>query len=348
MRILFLYSRPRIDQAKAVENGTGHDNQFIGMYRLRKYGFTTSFLDPEHVLGNWLGRQWRKVLNIWWMHVPFYPYFWLYDVVFAGGAYGSLLIKALLHLPRPKWIIYDANIAGTIGKADTLRTKMFRYAVSHADGIVTLSQVEEDTLREMFPHMAPHIQFLHEGVDTSYFIPGSESEQNFILSVGIDPGRDFATIIDAVRGENIELKIATKPERVAHIELPQNVSARFYAHDELKKLYASAKAIVIGLNSKEDSNDSMGTYAVIEAMASGKVVIATETKALKSYIHDGTNGFFVPVHDVRAMRNTIRKVCDDAAIRKEVGARAREFAVTHCDAEVYAKKLAQFLSTLKD
>jgi glycosyltransferase involved in cell wall biosynthesis len=348
MKVLFLFSRPRIFQAADLAAGKGHDNHFIGMYRIRKYGIETDFLDPEHILPAPVAYVWRRIFNIWWMHVPFFPLFFRHDMVFAGGAYGSLLLKAVVRLRRHRWVIYDANISGTIGDCRTLRQKVFRFAVSRTDGIVTLSQVEEDTLRAMFPQMNERVQFLYEGVDTSYFTPSTSPEGDYILSVGLDPGRDFSTLIEAMRElPEVSLKIATKPERVASCgPLPPNVTAQLYSHEEMRDLYARARFVVIGLNMKTDNNDSMGTYAVIEAMASGKPVIVTATKALVSYIEHNSTGMFVPVRDVDAMRDAIRDLWDNKEKRSAIGTRARAFAVEHCDAELYAKRLAEFFKKI--
>ncbi len=343
-----MFSRPRIEQAKNFESGKGHDNHFIGMYRIRKYGIETNFFDPEHILPNPVAKVWRRILNIFWMHLPFFPYFFKYDIVFTGGAYASLLFKAIFHLPRPKWVIYDANITGTIEKEKTLRTKLFKYAVSKADGIVALSQAEEDSLRKMFPYMGERAKFLFEGVDTKYFTPSDTEEGDYIISVGLDPSRDFGTLIEAMKGlPEIQLHIATKPERVAQYEpLPKNVTARFYTHEEMKKLYNRARINIVGLNMKEDNNDSMGTYVVIEAMASGKAIIATKTKALSSYIQDGKNGVFVPKHDVKAMQKAIRDLYNNENKRKFLGKNARDFVVKNADAEIYARELSKFLKKI--
>ncbi len=347
MKILFLYSRPRREQEQKILHGKGHDNHFIGMFRLRKYDVETAYLEPEQYLGPRMVYIWRRIFNIWWMHVPFFPVMMRYDIIFAGGAYGALLLKAILGIRRPKWVIYDANITGTIADAKSFRRKVFKWAVSKADGIVALSQSEEDDLRKMFPHMAPHIHFLYEGVDTDFFKPKEAPEENYITSVGLDLGRDFKTLIEAVRGLPVQLKIASKPERIAQLgPLPENVSVRLYTHEEIQDLYARAKCVVITLQVKPEYNDSSGTYALIEARASGKAVIATKTKALVPYMRDGEDGVFVPRGDVESVRKAIVDMLADDKKRHEMGKRAREFVMEHCDAEVYAKHLHRFMSDL--
>lgn len=348
MKVLYLFSRSRIPQAEKLARGEGHDNHFIGMFRIRKYGIETDFLDPEHVLPAWAARRWRKVFNILWMHAPFLLKMRKYDIAFANAAHGTLLIKALLGLKRPKWVIYDTNVTGAIGKADTLRRKLFKFAVSRAEGIVTLSQAEKESLQAMFPETKDRYEFLYEGVDTAHFTPSTEPDGDYILSVGLDPGRDFKTLIAAMKElPQVNLIIATKPERVrAYEPLPPNVSAKLYPAEMMRDLYAKARCVVISLNMKDDGNDSMGTYAVIEAMASGKAVIATRTKSLESYIEDGVSGLLVPKHDVNALREAVRTLVGDPKKCRELGDRAREFVVRHADAEMFARELARFLKKI--
>jgi glycosyltransferase involved in cell wall biosynthesis len=295
----------------------------------------------------WLANIYRRILNIWWQPVPFFHILRRYDVVMAGGAYGALLVKAIFRLKKPKWVIYDANITGTITKDNSLRRRVFKWIVARCDGIVALSQAEEDSLREMFPHLAPHIHFLYEGVDTEFFAPQAVSEENFIFAIGVDFGRDWTTLIDAVRGLPVELKIATKPSRVADNEpLPENVTAKLYTHDEVRDLYARCKVAVTPLRIPDNCNDSSGTYVVIEARSTGKPVIVTRTKALMPYVRDGEDGIFVPRGDVDALRAAITDLLDQPDKRHEMGRKGREFVLQTSEAEIYAKRLATFMEDL--
>lgn len=354
MKVLFLFNKVR-HGTKEIENiasGKGHDNHFYGMFRLRKFGVETNFLEIEQFVPRWFARFLRRyVLNIFWIHLPLFPLFRRYDIVISSTAYGSLLLKVILGLKRPKWVMIDFNISGTIGDARTIRQKVFKYAVSKSDGIIAISKAEEGRLKIMFPHLAGSICFFHEGVDTNFFKPNSSvEEENFILSVGLDPSRDFKTLVEAAKDLGVPVKLATKPERVKDLEpLPANVSAQLFPHDEMLKQYAKAKVLVVGLNIKsDDSNDSMGTFAVAEAMSMGKAIVATKTHSLASYIEDGVTGRLVPPHDAEAMRAAIRDLLQDDAKRRQIGNRAREFAVQNIDADIFGKSLAEYLKKLNN
>ncbi len=351
MKILFLFNKvytgtKHIDHSKT---GIGHDNHFYGMYRLRKYGIETDFLELEQFIPRPIANFLRRhILNIFWIHLPLFPLFFRHDVIFSSTAYGSLLVKAFLGLKKPKWIILDFNISGTIGDRKSFRQKLFKYAVSKSDGIVAISEIEAKTLKQIFPHLKDRIIFLHEGVDTNFFKPDPQiTEENFILSVGLDPSRDFKTLVEAVKDLSIPVKLATKPEHIKELQpLPANVSTQLFPHDEMLRQYAKAKVIVVGLNVKYNNNDSMGTFAVAEAMAMGKAIIATKTNALESYIKDGITGIFVPVHNPSAMRKAIQNLLQDDKKRKEMGQRAREFAVKNNDADIFSKNLSQYFKGL--
>lgn len=350
LKVLYLLNtvRHNTDEIKNIETGKWHDNNFFGMFRLRKYGFETNFLEIEQFLPIWLTKFLRKYINIWWIHMPMFPLFLRYDVVFSSTAYSSMLLKAILHIRRPKWVILDFNIDGTIGNGKTLRQKMLNYAVSKADGIVTISKAEEITLKEKFPQLKDKIIFIHEGVDTQFFKPDlSVPEENFILSVGYNPDRDFETVIEATKDLGVPLILATKPSRVEHLKpLPAHVVVKSFSHDEMQLAYKKARIVVIGLNLKSDNNDSMGTFAVAEALAMGKAVVVTKSKSLESYIEDGISGIFVPSHDVEAMKDAIVDLLENDDKRKAIGVCAREFAVKNVDSEIFAERLGNYLTSL--
>jgi glycosyltransferase involved in cell wall biosynthesis len=353
MKVLYLFNGviEGTEKIEKIEKNESNDNSFLGMFRIRKYGIETNFLEIEQFLPfsvtNFLRRHF---LNIWWVHLPLFPLFFRYDVVVSSTAYGTLLVKSLLHIKKPKWVMVDFNITGTIGQGKTMRQKVFKWAVSRCDGIVAISEAEEKSLKAMFPHLAQSIIFLHEGVDSEYYKPSlaDTKEEDYILSVGLDPSRDFRTLIEAAKEFSVTVKLATKPEMVKCFEpLPPNVSAKKYSRSEMPDLYAKAKIVVNSLNIKENSNDSMGTFSVADAMAMEKAVIVTRTNSMQSYIEDGKTAVFVPPRNPKAMRDAILNLLRNENKRKEIGKNAREFIVNNVDAELFAKNLAEYLKKIQ-
>jgi glycosyltransferase involved in cell wall biosynthesis len=352
MKVLYLFNKVRTgtDEIEKIEKGQSNDNQFLGMFRVRNHGIETNFIEIEQYIPKKLA-TWLRVhlLNIWWIHLPLLPLMRRYDIVFSSTAYGSLLVKSLLRWKRPKWIMIDFNISGTIGTATQFRQKVFKWAVSTCDGIVAISKAEEITLKALFPHLKDRIVFLYEGVDTNFYKPLDPPlpEEHMILSVGLDPSRDFETLIKAAEGLDVQVVLATKPEHVQKFQpLPPNVTSRLFSRQEMVEQYAKAKIVVNGLNMKADNNDAMGTFSVGGAMAMGKAVIVTKTRSMESYIEDGVTGVFVPVRDPRAMRAAIQDLLADGTKRATLGRNARAFMVSHVDAELFAKGLADFFKKI--
>lgn len=83
--------------------------------------------------------------------------------------------------------------------------------------------------------------------------------------------------------------------------------------------------------------------ALAEAMAVGLVCISTDCKTgPRDLIKDGENGFLVPVGDVEAMAESIKKVADmEADSIRRFGLEARSFVTNLCGRENSLKKLIQ-------
>jgi glycosyltransferase involved in cell wall biosynthesis len=325
-------------------------NHFYGMYELRDHGFETNYLELEQFLPKKICDFLRRhFLTMHFAHLPLFPLFFRYDVVFSSTGYASLVLKGLLRIKKFKWVILDFNILGTIGKRQTVKQKIFAWAVSKADGIVTISDAEKRGLEAMFPNLAGKVAFIREATDMDLFRPTAPdfaavplNEDDYILSVGTY-GRDFDTLVEAVKGTGIKTIIATKPSCVAHLlPLQKNVTAEFFKSDRMPALYRNAAAVVIGL-APIGEYDSVGTLSLGEAFAMGKVTIVSRTASMESYVEEGKNALFVPLHDASALRTAIAKVLDDAASRERLGAEARAFALRELTLERFAERLSDFL-----
>lgn len=92
--------------------------------------------------------------------------------------------------------------------------------------------------------------------------------------------------------------------------------------DDISELHCALDVFVSASHS-----ESFG-LAIVEAMASGTAVVATETEGAKEIIEDGKTGVLVPIGATQAMANAIGKLLDDRSQRDDLGhngrVRARE------------------------
>lgn len=359
MKVLCLFNKvigSSIEEIKLdIEKGNSHDSWLFGMLRLPHFGIDTDFLEIEKYIPIWLARFLRKyILTMHYAHIPLFSLFFNYDIVYTSTAYGSLFLKALFRIKKFKWIILDFNILGTIKEIKTVKEKIFYWAIKNgADGIVAISQAEADALKVIFPNLQDKIIFIHEATDIEFFRPKSDMqdgrvkiiEKNQILSVG-NYGRDFDTIIEAIKDIDIDFIIAGKfPTEKIKI-LPEYVKVVQFSHKDIVKAYAESKIVIVSLKTDKKYFDSVGTLSVGEALSMGKATIVTYTKNMESYIQDGINGVFVEEKNIKAMRNAIIELLKNNDKRKQLGSWAREFAIKNLDSELFAKKLAFFLKNV--
>lgn len=73
------------------------------------------------------------------------------------------------------------------------------------------------------------------------------------------------------------------------------------------------------------------SWSLLEAMACGCGIVASDTAPLREAIHDGDTGVLVDFFKPDAVAAGVVKLLENPALRNKLGQRAREFAVAHYD-----------------
>jgi glycosyltransferase involved in cell wall biosynthesis len=94
-------------------------------------------------------------------------------------------------------------------------------------------------------------------------------------------------------------------------------------HRELPSAYADAHAVIVP--SVEDATGDRDGLpnVVLEAMASGRPVVASAIAAIPSAIEDGDSGLLVPPGDAAALADAVARVASDRALLERMGAAGR-------------------------
>jgi glycosyltransferase involved in cell wall biosynthesis len=82
---------------------------------------------------------------------------------------------------------------------------------------------------------------------------------------------------------------------------------------------------------------------ILEAMASGAAVVASDVGGIREFVGDGTAGRLVPPGDARRLRETILSLARDGAARRELGARARARSEARYDVRRRTAELVDLL-----
>ncbi len=85
--------------------------------------------------------------------------------------------------------------------------------------------------------------------------------------------------------------------------------------------------------------------SLLEAAACGLPIVTTDAPGCREVVQDGVNGLLVPVRDAVALAAALRKLIDDAALRRSMGEQSRVRAKTEFGQEAV---IAQTLSVYRE
>ena len=140
----------------------------------------------------------------------------------------------------------------------------------------------------------------------------------------------------------------THPRMLANIDVPPTVRVLQGISDaQLRDEYAHAACVV--LPQRQDGypygSEAGGLTALLEALAMGRLVVASERAVLRDYVVDGETAILVPPEDPVALRTTLERVLANKAGAAEVGRNARAAVEARFTTERFAADLARLLRT---
>jgi glycosyltransferase involved in cell wall biosynthesis len=181
-------------------------------------------------------------------------------------------------------------------------------------------------------------------VDEMFYAPRPEPGRGYILAVGDDISRDYATLVAACADSDRGLVLRTSRA----IAIPESMAVRArvitarLSHRELRDLYAGAAVVAVPLHPTDHPG---GISTVLEAMAMGRPVVASDTGTTRELIRDGDSGLIVPPGDPAALREAIGRVLADDALASDLGRGARARVETAYAMPVRHHKLADLLKS---
>lgn len=224
--------------------------------------------------------------------------------------------------------------------------------IRSATYLVTCTQYNRDFLLREFPWADPErIRASYHGVDLNVFDHAHDAaaEEPVILSVGrLCATKGFPTLIDACailrdRGIDFRCRIVgdgplrrALEERIARADLCGRVEiAGLMEREALLEEYRRARLFVLPcVVTRRGDRDGLPNV-VLEAMAMGLPVVATDVSALGEAVKDGETGRLVPSRNPTLLADAIASLWDDAPLRAKMGESARsrvrrEFGLKEC------------------
>lgn len=345
MRIHYVYPSPMEADMAQVENHVAPSDRMYGLVELRNLGHEVDFSDWR--FSSRIARCTtflRPAANLADLYTL--PSRRRYDVVVVKDAFSTLL--TLSGRARRLPIVYlDALFAQP---RRILTTLLHRANLAMADGHVVYSRRQASEWTTRFRLAETSLQYVPYCIDLSFYRAASvkcaPSASPYIVSVGRDMGRSFGTLIDAVGGLGLHVKLVTLPYLLREVDTRHPCVEIFQhlSYAELFELYAGALLVVIPL--KDGLSYPSGVRGLLEALALGKAVVATRTPVLEEYVPERNGVLYVPANDTMALREAIIALRDNAALRLQLEEAGRPFVWSRYNMPVFASALEDYLGRI--
>jgi sugar transferase (PEP-CTERM/EpsH1 system associated) len=245
------------------------------------------------------------------------------------------------------------------------RNWLRRAAFEMADRVFSVSYQLRDLLARRTGFSEGKIQVIHNGVDLARFQPDSATRQRFRNERGIAADafcigcvgrlnriKDYPTMLKAMELAGNEcaalhlLIAGSGPERAGLEELlAANPGIRGRVHflgttDRIPEFLSAIDAYVLPSLWEGISN------SLLEAMAAGLPVIATDTGGNPEVVVDGESGLLFPVGDVSRLADRLLLLLHQPALCKQIGEAALERIRRHFSLDAMVQSYEKLYSAL--
>ena len=208
--------------------------------------------------------------------------------------------------------------------------------------VIAVSQPVADALLSQAIFKSEIIQVIHNGVDVESFAPAKTTaplnqKKLRVGTVGelapVKRHEDFIRVAQTICAErdDVDFIIAGEDKsrdgqnrsRIAQLIADAHLEDRVHLvgwTEEIANLLATFDLFV-----STSESESFG-MAIVEAMAAGIPVVATETDGAREVIGPGVTGRLAPVGDVAAIARSTSELLSDLAERARLGANAQQAA----------------------
>ncbi len=280
-------------------------------------------------------------------------------VLYGGAAARLARVPAVVNAVTGLGYVFTEDGA----KAALLRagaSAAYRLAFSHPNSL-TIFQNPDDLAQFVGHRLLPPeraVLIRGSGVDMAEFQPQPEADGppvvlyagRLLWSKGVGEFVEAARLLRAA-GVNARFAIVGYGEPGSPANVPPAMLAAWGAagavelwgrRSDMPQVYAQAH--IVCLPSYREGIPRV----LIEAGACGRAVVAADVPGSRDIVRDGENGLLVPPRDAPALAAALRRLIEDGALRRRLGARGREIAhaeyafeqVAAATLAVYARLLA--------
>ena len=265
------------------------------------------------------------------------------DVVVLTTSYIALAVGLLQRLgfAFPPIVAIHCGIANH--PPTQMKQRISSWVLGHQD-CTFFADAEAIATAKIFDIPAARLHPNAFGVDTGFWTPAENPTRGeYILAVGNDARRDYATLVRAAASWEMPVKILTK--RKIDGPLPDNVeivTASWHSpavtDQELRELYRGAAVVIVPVI---ESIQPSGQSVALQAMACGRPVVLSRTSGLWTVeeFSDGEHLILVDCGSVDALARAVQTLLNQPRESELLAGSARARVVERGDIAGFAKRL---------
>jgi glycosyltransferase involved in cell wall biosynthesis len=230
---------------------------------------------------------------------------------------------------------------------DRRRLAAYRRCLEAVDVVFCFSHNQVPVLREAFGLDADRVRVIPYGIDSRFYSPDSAPEEDYVLAIGRDRGRDHRTLVEAMRRSDARLRLFAPEDMVDGTSLPPNVelTTERIDHPTYRDILARARVVAVTTTAPRYPS---GQTVVLEAMAMAKPLVVTDSPAMRDYVTPDVEGVLVPAGDPAAVATAIDELLADDARRRRLGRAGREAVERRFNQDEMWAQVADGLRPLAD
>ncbi|HYI74496.1 MAG TPA: glycosyltransferase family 4 protein [Gaiellaceae bacterium] len=227
-------------------------------------------------------------------------------------------------------------------------SRLYARSLAGTEAVIAYSEHEADELRRfMTAHgVSTRVEFVPFGVDETAFAPSLTRAAVDVVMAGADPHRDVDLFVGLARdAPERTFRLVTTSDRARGItSVPANLEVEIdVSLEAMKRRLEEARVVALPVL---DNTYSGATTVLLQAMALGKPVVVTRTKAIASGygLVDGDNCRLVEPGDGAGFGRTLAGVLRDEWHAHSLGARARRTVEEGLTWDRYVDRIEHVLS----
>ncbi|MFB0612655.1 sugar transferase [Aurantiacibacter poecillastricola] len=242
--------------------------------------------------------------------------------------------------------VYSGEAKGKLAVLRKIVSVLYRAAVAKADGVFVFNRDDEAEMRRhgILKRGEKADQVPGSGIDLTRFEHKAvrEGAPVFLMVARLmrdkGPG-EFAEAARIVKRDYPDAQFRllgpfdANPSGITEAELQQwqddGLIDYLGSTEDVRPYLADCSVFVLPTYYREGL-----PRTILEAMATGRAIITTDTPGCRETVLKGENGYLVEPRDAASLADAMRNFCEDPGLAARCGAKSREIAETRFDVEI--------------